>query len=75
MGSMDVKVWTAAMASMAAELSSMANRDDVSRCQPINFQPSRNRGTFITMVIMPTDNAGTTALMTCARPVMPPRAT
>ena len=41
----------------------------------MNFQPAKNSGTFSKNVKRPTEICGNTALMTWARPVMPPMAT
>ena len=75
MGSMTGKVYRAAMPSMAMELTARENSEDASRWKPMNFHPARNRGTFSKNASIPTENWGSTALMTCARPVMPPMAT
>ena len=75
MGSMGAKGYTAAMRSMATELTAMEKREEASRWKPMYRQPAKNSGTFKTMVKTPTGMPGSRALMTWARPVMPPMAT
>ena len=75
MGSMGPKGYTTAMRSMATELTAMEKREEASRWKPIYRQPAINSGTFKTMVKTPTGMAGSSALMTWARPVIPPMAT
>ena len=75
MGSMGANWYTSAMPSMARELTTMENREEASRWNPISFHPARNSGIFSTMVMIPTDSWGTTALITWARPVTPAMAT